>query len=280
MNDAIVRVAAGIACLLIVAFHGARPVEGLAQSGQPKWHVFVEGQRQFGNRRYDLLEGFVPFWQTAETLAFLNLRVAYEPKSESLEGAMGVGFRALTTYEWIFGGYAYFDIIDKVNFYNQAVVGIEAKNERWDVRANAYIPLGLHQFPVNDDTTFDASRANWQVNAGQEIFLKGYQVEVGYGLTDAIWLYAGHHGFTDPSARDVYGSVARFEVRFLDGLLDLQDTRMTLVGSLQKDNVRSDAQGFIGIRLRLPIHSVPKDERPFFSLLEQKMLDPVMREVN
>lgn len=234
---------------------------------------------QLGSRRHDFIEGYMPVWQTEKSVVYAAIRAAYEYDTGKREGNAGFVYRVMTPSDWILGLYGYGDLYRSENgfIYAQTTIGLEAKTERWDVRVNGYLPLSDTRNRVDFVTDLDVREAELQVHRGQEILMRGLDGEIGMALGEAAWLYAGRFYFQDPAAQVLHGGRLRFELRFMDGFLDIQDSRLTLTGVYQNDNLRG-SQGYFGLRLRLPFHF--QGSKPALTPLDHRMLDPVIRDVD
>lgn len=262
---------------------------GFAPAGAedaPKWGAHVDLEGKLGTERHlgeaDL---FLPLAQDNRTLLFANIRTRMDDES-SREGNFGLGLRHMLESGWNLGTYGYFDRrrSELHNYFNQVTVGAEALSLDWDLRANAYVPIGRTTREVDSLNTAEISGASVIFRGGEERALGGFDAEIGWRapLFDAeagqqLRFYAGGYRFADEGVPTVAGPRGRAEMVFdeVPGLWE--GSRLSLGAEWQHDEPRG-SQGFLTARLRIPLQS---ESRPSsLTPMERRMADPIVRDVD
>lgn len=269
-----------------------------AQPAVPKWGPHIDLEGKLGNDR-DLGEAdvFVPLWQNPTSLLFANVKARLDDNA-SREGNFGLGLRHMLDAGWNLGVYGYYDRrrTETHNFFSQATFGAEALSLDWDLRANAYVPLGDRMRELADgsggaSSTAAISGTTVQVTTttagvSEERALRGFDAELGWRVPvfdvdagRALRLYAGAYRFYTSDVSPVQGPRARFELT-IDEVPGLwAGSRLTLGGEAQHDGPRG-ATGFATARLRLPFQVFAGGERRHLTALERRMADPVVRDID
>jgi len=223
-------------------------------------HVDVEGR--FGQeRKIGEVSIFLPLGCTEDVLLFGDLRFKGDSQSNR-EGNAGVGLRALKD-EGILGGYAMFDrrksaLTEKLH--SQVTLGAEWLAEKWELRANSYVPLtGDKEIPtgapagsVLGNPFLEGSGIVVPV-AGQQVIreeaLWGGDIEAGIKLSmpgkdgPDLWMHFGGFAFDPGGDQSLTGGRGRVRYEITD--------KIALTAEGQYDDVRG-RQGWLGVRFRMP----------------------------
>jgi hypothetical protein len=278
---------------LLVAACAALPTAA-ASEDQPKWGAHIDLEGKLGtDRSLGEADLFAPLWQDNSSLLFADIRVRLDDDN-STEGNFGLGYRHMLANGWNLGGYGYFDLrrSDHNNTFRQITLGLEALSADWDLRTNAYLPVGDRSkdlgtrggapFADLNGTTIEV------VTPGgvrrEERALGGFDTEVGWRLPlfaaadmTQLRVYGGGFWFDDAVADAIAGPRARLELT-LDEVPGLwEGARLTLGGEVQHDDVR-DTQAFASLRLRIPLQAAAARGR--LSAQERRMTDPVVRDID
>jgi Inverse autotransporter, beta-domain len=259
------------------------PVSAVASVGD-KWTPYVDVEGKLGTERSLGEVGlFVPLGQSQDSLLFGNLITRFDDQ-DSFEGNVGLGYREIVDGNYILGGYAFFDRRKSAsdNYFNQVMAGAEFMTDVWTVRANGY-------FADND---LKPTSGGVVTQTGSQIFvqsnlegaLSGFDAEVGrvipLGLEDVTLTgFAGGFHFGRSGFDDVSGPRGRAELSF-NNLWDTvlpSGTQLRFGAEVQHDDVR-DTQGFVSARLRVPLFGGSSSSN--LSVLEQRMVDPVVRDID
>jgi hypothetical protein len=188
------------------------------------------------------IEGFVPLSQTpGSNLTFLEGRLLLSTEDSNLGGNLVLGHRVYNAEaNRVLGGYIAFDNRSTGNSsFNQVGVGFESLGESWEVRGNAYVPVGntrqLTAETISDlgisasdpffQDNFLAVTRNQQqqLNRRFEAAMTGVDLEAGVklaslGQTGALRGYAGLYYYDAPGSDEVLGWRTRLEARPTDTL--------------------------------------------------------------
>lgn len=270
-------------CLAAAAF-AAR-----AQQGAAQWQPHVDLEAKLGNKR-NLGEAdlFLPLSQDARTLYFANVRARVD-NDGSREGNFGLGVRRMLENGWNLGTYGYLDrrrSSDTGYYYNQTTLGIEALGPDFDLRANAYVPVGTRTRDLGSVSTAALSGTTVQVTTlnREERSLQGFDAEAGWRLplfdTEArrqLRMYLGGYRFSDGDIT-VDGPRARAELAFEDLGWFGRGTALFIGAEAQHDQARGSQQ-YVSIRLRIPLGKGDESPSPL-SAQARRMVAPVMRDVD
>lgn len=265
----------------VLAFGG--PMAAVAAEGD-KWSAYVDVEGKLGtDRNLGEVSVFVPLGQSHESLFFGNL-ISRIDDQDSFEGNVGLGYREIIDGSYILGGYAFYDHRRTAtdNSYNQITLGAEFLTDRWTVRGNAYLA----------EKDLNAVGGGVVTQTGTQIFVQsnlegaysGFDAEVGrvipLGLDDATLSgFVGGFHFGRSDFDPVTGPRVRAELAFnnlWEGFLP-SGTQMRFGAEVQHDDVR-DTQGFLSARLRVPLFG--NDTSNSLSALDQRMVDPVVRDID
>lgn len=250
-------------------------------------HLDVEGK--LGNKRnIGEADLFLPIVQDARTLYFANVRTRFDDEG-SREGNFGLGMRRMLENGWNLGTYGYFDrrrSSDTGFYYNQTTLGIEALGPDFDLRANAYVPLGTKTHDLGSTSTAAISGSAVQVTTlnREERSLQGFDAEAGWRLpifdSEArrqLRIYLGGYRFSDAGIT-VNGPRARAELAFEDLDWFGRGTALFLGAEAQHDDARGSQQ-FVSLRLRIPLGKTDEVRSPL-SAQARRMTAPVVRDVD
>ncbi len=213
---------------------------------------------------------FVPLTQTHDSLVFTEWRgKLFEENVQEINAALG--YRRMLNNGFNFGAWVGTDWRSSAsnNSFWQIAGGFEALSEKFDLRANWYVP-------VTDAQTANAGLADVVVQAGnivmiggEEIPLYGADAEAGMRFdieqallaetTTTLGLYAGGFYF-DHSDVDqaITGPKARVELAFNDLGAALPGAKFTAEYEYSWDEVRDSKHEF-GLKLRIPLGKAKLD---------------------
>lgn len=259
--------------------------------GAPLWgpHLEVGGKAgTTGRSSTGETTLFVPLFQTFDRLIYTDIRGTFGA-SGSQEVNAGLGIRQIIDNRWIVGAYGFLDYRRSQynNHFLQVTLGAELMTEHFNLRANAYLPVGetTHQLASHDTARVGA--ASITVRGGEERAMRGLDIEAGAltGLSllgngrDEFWVHGGGYAFWEDKAETVWGPRVRAEYRMNDVLFE--GSRVSLLAEYQYDNPRG-SQGFFGARLRLPLQrAIGGEERGTrLTALQRRMTETVVRDVD
>lgn len=277
-----------------------------ADAVSPRWNPWIEfGGRVSDGRAIGEANLFAPLMQNRDTLVFADVRGMFDD-TDAREGNFGLGVRRMLSNGWNLGAYGYFDIrrssLD--NTFHQATLGFEALSRNFDLRANAYLPVGDREQRVglgsSSTSIFGASQTILTggtlaiqtdvttTTTGTTLVekaLAGVDAEAGvrvpvFGLDSGLDLraYAGGYWFDGSGVEKIAGPRARLELTAHD-LGGLPGVRLTAGVTVQHDEVR-DEQVIGYARLRLPLQLASAGPRQPLTYMERRMTDAVVRDVD
>ena len=255
------------------------PVSAVAQDlASPKWTPWVEFGGVYGSNDTSRGEAvlWVPLAQGQTSVLFGEARGKLF-ENDMREGNFALGYRQMQASGWNIGVWGGYDIrrSEFGNTFRQLAGGIEALSDRWDFRANAYLPLNDSENVFT--ATALASNSVVELSGNQigmvttvtsttttmeELALWGFDAEIGAkifstpldlsGPHHELRLYAGAYHFDHsdlPSS--VTGPRVRAEWRMDDVIDQWAGSRLTLEAEYSHDQLRDDRVE-VGARLRLP----------------------------
>lgn len=256
----------------------------------PKWGPHIDFEGKAGTKR-NLGEAdmFLPVLQDDVSMLFANLRARMDD-DDSREGNFGLGVRHMLGNGWNLGGIAYFDRRKSPlgNMFNQVTFGAEALSMDWDLRANAYIPVGRTSHDVDSLSTATVSGSTITFRGGEERSLDGFDAELGWRVPffdeDAgqqLRVYGGGYRFADDKAGMIAGPRGRIDLTFDEVPFLWEGSRFNLGAEIQHDD-RRGTQSFAVFRIRIPLQvfSGRSSSRPTLTPMERRMADPVIRDVD
>jgi len=263
----------------------------------PKWGPSVDFEGKVGNRRkIGEADLFLPFTQNDRTLGFVSIRGRMDDNT-SKEGNYGLGVRHMLPHGWNLGGYGYFDrrLSENNVFFNQVTLGVEALGSDFDLRANAYRPIGEHVQTLSGSgasggtSTIELSGTNVIFRGGgggsEEIALRGFDAEVGWRVpifdVNAPFdfrLYGGGFRFDDHRVSAVAGPRARAEFVAYEVPNLWPGAQVTFGAEWQRDDTRG-SQEFLSLRLRIPLQPETKRSR-VLTKQELRMTEKIVRDID
>ena len=236
---------------------------------------------------------WAPLSQGTSSLLFGEAR-GKQFEQDMREGNFALGYRQMMPDGWNLGIWGGYDIRRSTfgNTFHQLAGGIEALSDRWDFRANAYLPLNDREnvatssimTPVTSVVDMTGPQIGLITTVDtittslDEVALWGFDAEIGTKLFSTaeglsgprheLRVYAGGFHF-DHSDIDhsVTGPRVRAEWR-VDNLIESwSGSRLTFEGEYSHDKVR-DNRFEIGARLRLPFGDT--GARPAYALTAQE----------
>jgi parallel beta-helix repeat protein len=296
------RWALSASLLAICAVSSAHAEDLLAK----RWGPWVETGGQFGKgRSLGEMNLFVPLLQNSDTLVFTDLRGKFD-NNDSVEGNFGLGIRHMLPSGWNLGAYGYYDIRRSPygNNFHQLTLGAEALSEVFDLRANAYLPVGETERRMDLGAT--ATVGPWSSQAvltGTSLAIQhqavqtittSYMVEKALAGADAeigirlpvfepdsgfdMHAFVGGYYFGGSDVEAIAGPRARLEFTAAD-FVDLPGVKLTAGLTFQHDDVRGE-QWITQARLRIPLQAASSAGREPLSYMERRMTDTVVRDVD
>ncbi|WP_432287801.1 right-handed parallel beta-helix repeat-containing protein [Aminobacter sp. BA135] len=296
------RWALSASLLAICAVTSAHAEDLLAK----RWGPWVETGGQFGKgRSLGEVNLFVPLVQNGDTLVFADLRGKFD-NNDAVEGNFGLGIRHMLPSGWNLGAYGYYDIRRSPygNTFHQLTLGAEALGEVFDLRANAYLPVGeterrtdlgattavgpwsseamltgtslaiRHQAVQTTTTSYRVEKA--LAGADAEIGIRLPVFEKGSGFDMRAFVGGYYFGGSDVEA--ISGPRARLEFTAAD-FADLPGVKLTAGLTFQHDDARGE-QWITQARLRIPLQAASSAGREPLSYMERRMTDTVVRDVD
>lgn len=138
----------------------------------------------------------------------------------------------------VFGIYGFYDYsLSPENYrYNQISGGLELFSNSWEMRLNAYLPVGNQSNVIKIDL---------DVSATEEVAFRGLDAEIGTKINDNLGIYAGGYYFYRNGYDKISGPRARFTLSSAACNSD-----MSISAIAQKDSVRG-AQFMLGLDFAL-----------------------------
>jgi hypothetical protein len=269
----------------------------------PKWTPWVEFGGYYGTDHATRGEAvlWAPLTQGPSALLFGEAR-GKQFEEDMREGNFALGYRQMMPGGWNLGIWGGYDIRRSAfgHTFHQLAAGIEALSDRWDFRANAYLPLkdgghaGFSDIWSSSSsivaTSSEINMLTWvyrTVSDFYEVALWGLDAEIGTklfstpenmpGARHELRVYAGAFHFDHPDIEhSVTGPRLRAEWR-VDNLIDSwSGSRLTFEGEYSHDR-RRDNRFEVGARLRLPFgdagvapaHTLTAQERRMSEGLER-----------
>lgn len=301
--------------LILLGFMGFSLLFSTALFAKPGYYEgHIEASGKFGSERdigrFDL---FLPLAQSKKSLFFGDFRGVVASNSTE-EGNFGMGLRRIIPGKnfglgsLIAGGYTFYDVRSSENdfTYHQATLGFELLGNRWDFRANGYIPFGdtsnilssRNVARFSGPETAPLSLSGTSVLAGnftrndtvtmmvaRERALSGFDMEGGYkfDLTrrQSLWLYGGFFQFNNVEGLpDINGPRLRAEYR-LEDVFRVRGARLTLGAEWQDDDVRG-SQGAGMIRIRVPLEKLlpGRRSRRTYRDIRSRMNATIIRDID
>ena len=265
-----------------------------ASINAPKWTPWVEFGGYYGTDNSTRGEAvlWAPLSQGQSSLLFGEAR-GKQFEQDMREGNFALGYRQMMPDGWNFGIWGGYDVRRSAfgNTFHQLAGGIEALSDRWDFRANAYLPLNDRENVSASSIT--TTTTGVQITGPQiglitsvdtittgldEVALWGFDAEIGTklfatpesmpGARHELRVYAGAFHFDHSDIEhSVTGPRLRAEWR-VDNLIDSwSGSRLTFEGEYSHDKLR-DNRFEVGARLRLPFGDA--GTRPAYTLTAQE----------
>lgn len=246
----------------------------------PKWTPWLELGGFYGSNDTSRGEAvlWVPLAQSHNSVLFGEARGKLF-EDDMREGNFALGYRQMQANGWNIGVWGGYDIRESQfgNTFHQLAGGIEALSDRWDIRANAYLPLNDSEtlFRASAFTPTAAPVLNFTgtsiglITSGftttstlEELSLHGFDAEIGAkvfstpldlsGPRHELRLYAGAYHFDHSDLpNSVTGPRVRAEWRMDDIIDQWAGSRLTFEAEYSHDQLRDDRVE-VGARLRLP----------------------------
>ncbi|AHB50114.1 hypothetical protein W911_08335 [Hyphomicrobium nitrativorans NL23] len=244
----------------------------------PKWTPWLELGGFYGSNDTSRGEAvlWVPLAQSHNSVLFGEARGKLF-EDDMREGNFAFGYRQMQANGWNVGFWGGYDIRESQfgNAFHQLAGGIEALSDRWDVRANAYLPLNdsetlssftslasFHAVEINGPNIGLVTTTTVTNTVIDELALRGFDAEIGAkifstpldlsGPSHELRLYAGAFHFDHADLpNSVTGPRVRAEWRMDDIIDQWAGSRLTLEAEYSHDQLRDDRVE-VGARLRLP----------------------------
>jgi hypothetical protein len=193
---------------------------------------FTSGPGAGYDSSYGSFSTFLPLIQNpGNSIGYFEGKWNVETDGANFGGNMLFGYRKyLESKDLVFGGYLGYDITDTgEHSFNQFGIGAEAVGDRWQVRANGYLPFGdtSQQFGV---TSLHSARSCSPGTTGSPLCysrtryfqdaLTGFDLEGGYRLfswnTGNLSIYAGPYFYSGENTDSFIGGRGRLEAELTD----------------------------------------------------------------
>ena len=272
----------------------------------PKWTPWVEFGGFYGSDETSRGEGVVwaPFAQGQTSLVFGEARGKIF-ENDMREGNFALGYRQMMAGGWNLGFWGGYDVRRSTfgNNFHQLAGGIELLSDRWDFRANAYLPLNDKENVSTSSTPFTSTivdvtgpniglvtTSGMITSSIDEVALWGFDAEIGTklfatsddlpGPRHELRVYAGAFHFDHSDlAGSVTGPRLRAEWR-VDNLIDQwRGSRLTLEAEYSHDKLRDDRVE-VGARLRLPFGDSSAGSVPRLTAQERRMSEGLERDTD
>ncbi len=175
---------------------------------------------------YTTLDLFLaPTAQPGHFLPFLNVR-GHRFDNDTYAANFGVGFRYIPdtgSFCELLGANVYYDYREgRLNTYSQIGVGLEILGKRWDVRGNAYIPVGAKKNKLT--CVFDDYLGDFIIiNKNFEMTTYAFNAEIGWtAVNSKYWMlylaggpyYLGRH--SQCMDKPIFGGEFRIQPQYKD----------------------------------------------------------------
>lgn len=300
-----VLLCASFGCTTLASAQTAQESPGSA----PKWTPWIEFGGFYGSNDSSRAEGvlWVPFSQSASSVLFGEVRGKLF-EDDMREGNFALGYRQMMANGWNLGVWGGYDIRESQfgTTFHQIAGGVEALSDRWDFRANAYLPVDDSENLITTTALSTSSEVELSGNqigmvttvtstitTLEELALWGFDAEIGTklfstpddlpGTRHELRLYAGAYHFDHSDlAHSVTGPRVRAEWR-MDEVIDRWGgSRLTLEAEYSHDDLRDDRVE-LGARLRLPFGSAAGTHTMSsraLSVQERRMADGIERDTD
>ena len=173
---------------------------------------------------YSQFDAWLPVWQPSDSsVLFSDTRLLlYNEQTEALGANVGFGGRWVSPVSnRIWGTYLYYDYRDTgPAHFDQLSWGFENLGQKWDARANAYLPLENNSAQIGLRPRF--SGGNVILDSITQQALRGWDAELGRVIYRNKWaqvrVLGGVYGFYGSNSDDAWGGRARIECRVKDQL--------------------------------------------------------------
>ncbi|MBD2580524.1 hypothetical protein [Oscillatoria sp. FACHB-1406] len=143
------------------------PVAAIAQTeAAPRLTPRLGGQFTTGSgagygSSFGSIYGWIPFLQTpGRNVAFAETRLNVETQNGRLGGNFLLGYRGTLESDWVWGTYLGYDLRSNGrNTFHQVGAGADLQGAGWEVRFNAYVPVGKTEATVAESETVLSSTA-------------------------------------------------------------------------------------------------------------------------
>ena len=201
----------------------------------------------------------IPFTQDPNLIIFNDTRLRFDD-NDTYELNIGLAIRYAWTDDLIIGAYGFFDALrsENDNSFIQGTVGLEALGDRWQVRANGYIPeeriITLANMSGNS-IEVSGNQISVRRSVLQETALHGFDIEAGYRPFDEVdlWVYGGYfhfEDFADAGFETVNGPRIRAEWKIRTDEV-AYGSYLSVGGEWQDDGI--DDEAFALIQFRIPL---------------------------
>ncbi len=262
----------------------ADPSEPSASTNTWDPYLSLGGYYGSDSTSYGQIGIFAPLAQDGTSLWFTELQGKFFENDIS-EGNAAIGYRQMMEAGYNLGAWVGLDVRNTVsdNTFTQVSGGVEALSERYDFRANAYLPITDEQTAAPGVGTVFLSGSSIAMAGGREVALHGFDAEfgarapLGENNKGHIGAYAGGYWF---DSEDAFEEIAGFKGRIELAVNDVFGPGSSLTGGYEYTN--DDARGdrhTVGVKIRIPLggnSSAASD----MSGQEWRMVDPILRDTD
>ncbi len=193
----------------------------------------IEGKGYGYKEGYSTVGAFLtPYSNFSQILPFLDLRGHAFNHTWKFAANAGAGIKWLSNSPLVVGAAAYYDYRQThKHHYNQAGLSFELLFNRWEFRANGYLPFGekAHRKQISENVSYAFEKfagnslyytTTYDIHRKVEFAMKGADAEIGVHLMDpsefyTVYLGAGPYYFHSPRHlhKHALGGQARLQAR-------------------------------------------------------------------
>ncbi len=279
-------VIAGITALFFSSTSVVMAEDSKNPSAAANWDPYLSLGGYYGsdNTSYGEVGIFAPLAQDGSSLWFTEFQGKFFENDVS-EGNAAIGYRQMMGDGYNLGAWVGLDLRNTFsdNMFTQVSGGVEALSERFDFRANAYLPITDKQTAAPGVETVFLSGSSIAMRGVHEVALHGVDAEFGTRLPlgennkGHLGVYGGGFWF---DSDDAFEEIAGFKGRVELAVNDVFGAGSSLTGGYEytNDDVRGDRHK-VGIRLRFALGD-NKSAASDMSAQEWRMVDHIVRDTD
>ena len=231
-------------------------------------------------------EFLLPIVQNSTNMLFLDLR-GWQDEFDVREGNFGIGYRNIDG-KHINGVYAFYDsrVTNNDNKFAQITTGFEYLTEKFDLRANYYIPLNDKEATNTEtrggDAIFSGNSVEINDSDSFELALRGYDVEFGGEIIPFmpfIRVLGGYYNFISNREHNLDIELEGFRGRSEVTIFSSKNHKLIIEGEYTDDELR-DERVFYGLRYSLIFGRNKQENGVRTTKLQQRMTSPIIRDID